>query len=408
MKVLRLKSQVQKQEVSHESVSQGQEDSLVNFFSHITPKGGFIMAPFTNLRRTVYLGLLASMFVGTPAFAEISLPSAIELEKSIYFQNPSGEPVQINPGMYDVAQNGENALNIIPLGGKAGEAMPIQALPAGHDEDVAANTAHLVPSPDNNADKQHLVFVTPDGLALESVGSYSGVFSRAAITYAEQVGGEAESSDEEPLTVEFEKAIYFKTPGGEPTAVQPGEYEIALADEAVLLTPTDGKSDAITIEPEALGTSAAVVLPGLDDNPNHELLMIGTVGGQSLVALGSHDGTFPRGLFGKLKSGLKKAAGKVKNVAKKKAGSAYRFAKGKAKKIGKKAIMAAKKHGRKALQKVKSHGLKYAKKYGKKIAASAWKHGKKVVSKVCGQGRSGKCIDVIAKHGGQLLQGAGS
>lgn len=365
------------------------------------------MAPFQNLKRTVFLGLLASMFIGSPAFGEISLPSAIELEKSIYFQNPAGEPVQFQPGIYDVEANGENALNMVPVGSGAGDAKPIQAIPAGHEEDVTANTAHLVPSPDNNADKQHLVFVTPEGLALESVGSYSGVFSRAAMTWAEQAAGEGDS-DEEPLTVEFEKATYFKTPGGEPKAIQPGEYEVALSDEAVLLTPMGEKGEAITVEAESLGTSAAVVLPNINDNPNHELLMIGTVGGQSLVALGSHDGTFPRGLFSKVKRGFKKAAGKVKGIAKKKARSAYRFAKGKAKKYGRKAIMAAKKRGKAAFMKVKKHGMKYVKKHGKRLAQRAWAKSKSLIKKVCGKGRGGKCVELIAKHGGKALQGAGS
>ncbi|MGB0911357.1 MAG: hypothetical protein ACPGYT_13425, partial [Nitrospirales bacterium] len=124
------------------------------------------MSYFTHLKRTAFLGLLASMFVGSPAFGAISLPSALELEKAIYFQNPAGEPVQIKAGIYEVEQNGETALNVIPVGSGAGDATPIQAIPSGHDQDIDANTAHLVPSPDNNADKQHLVFVTPEGLAL--------------------------------------------------------------------------------------------------------------------------------------------------------------------------------------------------------------------------------------------------
>ena len=394
--------------MSQVSVSQGREHSLVNSIPHITLQGGFVMAPFTSLRRTVFLGLLASMCVGTPAFAEISLPSAVELEKSIYFQNSSGEPVQFQPGMYDVEQNGENALNIVPLGSKDGQATPIQALPAGHDQDVEANTAHLVPAPDNNTDKQHLVFVTPDGLALESVGSYSGVFSRSAMTWG-QKGSAEEADTQAPLTVSFEKATYFKTIGGDPKAVQAGDYEVALADEGLILTPSgETKGEAITVESESLGTSTATIIPEFSDNPDLELLMVATAGGQSIAAVGSHTGTFPRGflkrLGGKIKKGLKKAKGHVVRKVKK----GVRIAHGHAKKGVRKAVMAAKKHGRKALQKAKRHGLKYAKKYGKKIVAGAWKHGKRVISKVCGKGRSGKCIDVIAKHGGKLLQGAGS
>ena len=369
------------------------------------------MTHFTHLKRTVFLGLLASMFVGSPAFGEISLPSAVELEKSIYFQNPAGEPVQFQPGIYDVEQSGDNALNIVPVGSGDGDTTPIQAIPAGHDQDVEANTAHLVPSPDNNADKQHLVFVTPDGLALESVGSYSGVFSRSALTWGEQAS-EDETTMEDQLTVEIEKAIYFKTIGGDPKVIQPGEYQVAMADDGLALTPADGKGDATTIEAESLGTSAAVLLPEFNDNADLELLMLGTAGGQSVVALGSHSGTFPRGLWGKIKGGVKKVAkgaakrvkGKVKGTLKK----GYRFAKGNVHKYGKKAIMAAKKHGRKALDRAKSHGLKYAKKYGKRIASGAWKHGKRLVKKVCGKGRQAKCLNYVKQAGGKLVEGSGS
>ena len=328
-----------------------------------------------NLKRTLFLGLLATMFVGSPAFGEISLPSAIELDKSMYFQNTSGEPVQFNPGLYEIEQNGEHALNVVPVGSGSEPPTSIQAIPAGHDQDVETNTARLMPAPDNNADKQHLVYVTPEGLALESIGSYSGVFSRAAITWTETASSE-ETSTEEPLTVEFDKAIYFKTTGGEPKAIQPGEYEVALSGDAVHLTPMTGKGETISVEPEALGTSAAVVLPSINDNPNHELLMIGTVGGQSLVALGSHDGTFPRGWFSGVKSRLKKVAGKAKRIAKKKAGSAYRFAKGKANKYKGKIVRTAKKHSKKLYTKVKRHGVDYVKKHGRKYAKKAWGLGK--------------------------------
>ncbi|MGB0911359.1 MAG: hypothetical protein ACPGYT_13435 [Nitrospirales bacterium] len=363
------------------------------------------MRQFATLKRTVFLGLLASMFVGSPAFGEISLPSAIELEKSMYFQNSAGEPVQFQPGIYEVEQNGEHALNIERVG-HGGEATSIQAIPAGHDQDVEANTTHLVPAPDNNADKQHLVYVTPEGLALESVGSYSGVFSRSAMTWGQKASAD-EAAMEDQLTVEIEKAIYFKTIGGDPKVVQPGEYQVAMADSGLELTPADGKGEATTIEAESLGTSAAVLLPEFNENADLELLMLGTAGGQSVVALGSHSGTFPRGLWGKIKGGVKKVAkgavkrvkGKVKGTLKK----GYRFAKGKVHKYGRKAISAAKKHGRKALAKAKSHGWKYAKKYGKKIKSGAWKYGKRAINKLCGKDKKEKCIQMAA----QLAQKAG-
>ena len=365
------------------------------------------MKPFHNLKRTVFLGLLASMFIGSPAFGEISLPTAVKLDKSIYFQNPAGEPVQFQPGIYEVEQNGENALNIEPVGSGAGAPTPIQAIPAGHEEDVEANTAHLVPSPDNNEDKQHLVFVTPDGLALESVGSYSGVFSRSAMTWGEKAGG-AEAESEEPLTVSFDKATYFKTIGGDPAALQPGDYEVALVGDGLVLTPSgDTKGEAITVESESLGTSTATIIPEFADNPDLELLMVATAGGQSITALGSHTGTFPRGLrswYKKAKKKVKGAASKVKRHVVKKARKGIQVVHGKAKKHLKRAYYAAKKRGKAALIKAKSHGWKYAKKYGKRIGKGAWKYGKRAITKLCGKDRKQKCIQMateLVKKGGE-------
>ena len=348
------------------------------------------MAPFINLRRTVFLGLLASMFVGSPAFGEISLPSAIELKKSMYFQNTAGESVQFNPGMYEVEQNGENALNIIPVGTGAGDSTAIQALPAGHEEDVEANTAHLIPSPDNNPDKRHLVYATPEGLALESVGSYSGVFSRAALTWSEQTS-EKNGTAEEPLTVEFEQTLYFKTKGGDPKAIQPGEYQVALGHDSIQLTSVSHKGESIDVEPESLGTSAAAVLPGLNGNQNLEMLMIGTIGGQSLVAIGSHDGTFPRGwgVFKKIGRGIKKGVRKVGRTVKKGAKRVHRVYKGKASRY----LRAAATGGASLLAK---HAKKYGKKYGRTILKKAFHHGKRVLKRACGK-RVGTCLAIAGK-----------
>ncbi len=359
------------------------------------------MRCLTNLKRTAFLGLLATMFIGTPAFGEINLPSAVELEKSIYFQNTSGEPVQLNPGIYDVEQNGENALNMVPVG--SGNTTAIQAIPAGHEVDVSANTAHMVPSPDNNADKQHLVYVTPDGFALEAVGSYSGVFSRAALTWGETPSAE-EADEQDPLTVSFDQATYFKTIGGDPKVLQPGDYEVALLDNGLILTPSgDAEGEAVTVESEALGTSTATIVPDFTDNPDLQLLMVATAGGQSIAAIGSHSGTFPRGLRSWLNKKKKAVVNKVKGAASKaknKAKGALKKAKnkvvkkvrkhikvihGKAKKRIKRAIHAAKERGKKALHKVKAKGRAFIKKHGKQIKSKVLEHAKGFIKKRAGK-----------------------
>jgi hypothetical protein len=209
------------------------------------------------------------------------------------------------------------------------------------------------------------------------------VFSRSTLTWGTAGEGE-EAADEYPLTVNFEKAVYFKTSGGDPKILKPGDYEVGVADDGIVLTPVGGKPEnAITIEPESLGTSAAVVLPELDGNPNLKLLVLATVGGQSLIAVGSEDGTFPRGWRSWAKKKAKGAVNRAKRTAKK----GYRASYGKAKKYGKK-------YARKATRAARKHGVRYARKMGR----AALKYGYAAVKKACsGDKKRAKCLEVAGQ-----------
>ena len=346
------------------------------------------MKCFHHFNQRMFLCLLASLVMGaSPALAEIILPTAVEFEKAISFQKPDGEPIQLKAGIYEVEMgSSDKELNFDPVGG-GGDDITVQALPADHDEVLEESKALLTPAPDNNPDKQHVILWMPDGVALEAIGSYSGVFSRATLTWATAEDGEGKAAEQEPLTVNFEKALYFKTAGGEPKILKPGDYEVGLAGDELVLTPVGGKpEDALNIESESLGTSAAVTLPELDGDPNLELLVLATVGGQSLIAIGSKDGTFPRGLWGSIKSAAKGAAKKVGGRVKQGARVAY----GKAKKYGTQYAKAA---GRKAIQAARTHGKKYA----KKIGQAALKYGYGAVKQLCGKGKQGACIQMGAK-----------
>ena len=325
------------------------------------------MKRLNQIHQKFSMCMFASMImISAPAMAKIILPTAVEFEKAISFQKPDGEPIQLKAGIYEVELGGEKELKFDPIG--AGDEITVQALPANHNEDIEEMKALMTPAPDKNPDKQHVILWMPDGVALEAIGSYSGVFSRSTLTWATTEEGK-ESEEQEPLTVSFVKALYFKTTGGEPKILKPGDYEVGLAEDGIVLTQVGGKpEDAITIEPESLGTSAAVILPELDGNTNLELLVLATVGGQSLIAIGSEDGTFPRGLGSwvkkKAKGAYKKASGQVKRRAR----AAYGKAKKHGRKYARKAVGAAKKHGRK---------------YARKAVGSAYKAGKGIVTKFC-------------------------
>jgi len=333
----------------------------------------------TKRNRQMFLCLLASLVIGaSPAMAKIILPTAVEFDKAISFQKPDGEPVQLKAGIYEVAMGSEKELKFDPIG--AGAVITVQALPANHDEAIEESKAFLTPSPDNNPDTPHVILWMPDGVALEAIGSYSGVFSRSIVTWATAAEGD-DAAGQDPLTVNFEKAVYFKTAGGDPKILKPGDYEVGLADDGIVLTPVGGNPEnAITIEPESLGTSAAVVLPDLDGNPNLKLLVLATVGGQSLIAVGSEDGTFPRGWKSWAKKKAKGAVKRAKRVARK----GYRASYGKAKKWGQK-------RANKAVRAAKKKGVKY----GKRMARRAYDAGKRKVT-------SSKFLSKMGKRLGKM------
>ena len=289
---------------------------------------------------------------------------------------------------------------------------------------MEAATAHLTPSPDNNADTQHLVLWLPNGLALEAVGSYSGVFSRSILSWSQQAGSPKES-DDNPLVVSLEEATYFKTVGGDPVRIQAGDYEVGLVEGGLSLMPTnEDDKNIVMIESESLGVSTAVILPDFNDNSDLEMLMLSTVEGRSIVAMGSHSGAFPRGLWKKLKKATSKVArsakgvgSKVKKGVKKAAGKSYRFTKGQARKYGRKAIRAGKK---KVDQYLQVGGIAYDTAKGlpgtlyrgakglprstytgaKTMSRDLYRLGKGVVKKVCGSKvrtvRGMTCLTIVS------------
>ena len=337
-------------------------------------------------RSTIALQLLILIMFVEPTFGALQFPTAVNLGSPVYFQQPDGQPIQLSAGVYEVESGGEAALKIHAVGTKAEDAITIQAIAAEHDQELTEAMADLIPSPNNDTDKWHLLLSMPNGEALEAVGSLSGVFSRSALTWATTTSVGEEGFSEEVLTLDFEETIYFKTVGGDPQAIQPGHYAVAKSEQGLVLTPTgETKGDAVNVEVESLGTSMAVLLPDFHENTDLELLMLGTANGQSFVAIGSHSGTFPRGLFSKIGGGLKKVGGKIKSGAKRVGGGIKKGAKKVGSGIKKGAKFAHGKVGRHVVKGVKKGiraGVKYGGKYGKKIAVGAYKVGKKVGKEV--------------------------
>jgi hypothetical protein len=99
----------------------------------------------------------------------------IILEKATHFLSPSGEDVLIQPGTYAVEQ-AEGWIQFIPLGGENTDAILLEANHLTHTETVQAPTAL---SRSESEDELVVALLLPDGTALEALGSYSGIRSKA-------------------------------------------------------------------------------------------------------------------------------------------------------------------------------------------------------------------------------------
>ena len=158
-------------------------------------------------------------------------------------------------------------------------------------------------------------------------------------------------------TLKLDEKLYFQNPNGEPTLVQPGNYDVQTAifehpgkpnqqvDEAWLrLTPAGANNmETILIQAKVashedhVSQSEAYILPTPDNSQGMQSMMLWTPDGRAYEAMGSKTGIFTRGIG----SWAKKWGGKVKGAAQK----SYRVGKGaykKARSAGKRVYQAHK------------------------------------------------------------------
>ncbi len=343
------------------------------------------MTLYNKYRCSLLLMSLVIVAFSYSAFAGMHFPTAIHIQKPIYFQKPDGEAVPLNPGVYEVSEKSETTILVGAIDIDQSQPIALQAVPAEHEESLSMASADLIPSPDNDPDKRHILFLRPDGLTLEAVGSYSGIFTRSASMWSSLVPDKETGTFEEPLTLELEEAIYFKTVGGDPQAVQPGLYEVTKDARGLFLTHTgDSNRRPIHIETEAMGTSAAVMMPEFNDNQDLELLMLATANGQSLMAIGSHSGTFPRGLFKKFKRGIKKVGGRIKKSSRRVGGRVKRGAQLAYGNVGRPVVKNVKRGAR-----FSKKAFDMKRKLDRRLKKEAWKYCTNSLK------RAKNCVDVI-------------
>ncbi len=127
----------------------------------------------------MFLHILFSALIGfftigpTWAAEPTRASSSIDLEKAVHFLTADGSDVVIPPGTYQV-EAAESWLRVIP--GERREAWLLMATAETHKEEVDTPIAFTVPGEE---DELFLVLMLPDGKNLETLGTYSGVRSRA-------------------------------------------------------------------------------------------------------------------------------------------------------------------------------------------------------------------------------------
>ena len=103
----------------------------------------------------------------------------IQLDRPIHFLNPEGKDLVVEDGTYHITleSNGQLRLNSDGLF----EPILIQGTVTRYEFEVPESQAVLV-SAEENEDEWHLIFLSPDGRAIDASGSVSGTRSRGAIS----------------------------------------------------------------------------------------------------------------------------------------------------------------------------------------------------------------------------------
>ena len=112
----------------------------------------------------------------TPVGAATQPTTQVEFSSVLHFLTPSGEDVEVGPGIYEV-ETAESWLKLVPEGESPASAVLLEALAGAHQESLTQQTVRLERDTEH-PDVFHLAMLLPGGTGLETIGTTSGIFSR--------------------------------------------------------------------------------------------------------------------------------------------------------------------------------------------------------------------------------------
>lgn len=132
------------------------------------------------MQRKLFINILFSLFIfligGTPALAKAVSAPTVELTSPVHFVTPSGEDVEVEPGIYQV-EAAEDWLKLVAQGESRTTSILIEAIRGPHEENISEPLVRTISNPET-PDVLHLAFLTPDGVGMEAVGTVTGIRPR--------------------------------------------------------------------------------------------------------------------------------------------------------------------------------------------------------------------------------------
>lgn len=169
----RMSSKVLQAPISQSAAAVGKPSSQFNIFSRGTESAE--QAQSETLQQQGKTASSEEVQVTYPENDPDSLAgaAAITLDRPLHFMSANGEDALVKAGQYGI----EPIMDLqLALSGEGQAPVLLQAISSTHTETVAQATALLVRGAQE--DQWHLVYVTPDGMRLDAVGSTSGISSR--------------------------------------------------------------------------------------------------------------------------------------------------------------------------------------------------------------------------------------